>query len=478
MRYGWAVLLLILLSACDAPMLLPPDGILPDGSTYHGELQNGLLHGQGVLRFRDGDEYTGSFKQGLMHGPGYYRYADGSVVEGEFASGELVHGTLTSEHSVYQGGFQQWQYHGAGALRASDGSWQISGNFDKGMLSGQGEQHNEDGSHYRGEFLSWSYHGQGVLTQPDGVRIEGQFEYGEPVGDVVRITINEQGEEIREQGSWDSQEFVAAGELSPQTLREQVVEQVLREDAERLQRALLAIAPQRPGQKDIYYLVVGGDGDDSVFVRDVAVAQQALHQQLGAAGRGIVLLNDRQYSEHALATRENIRLALAHLAGVMNAQEDVLFVHLASHGRRGNGALTLRQPGIALADIDATEFADMLAQAGVPDQILVISACYAGHWLDALATERNLILASAHRGRTSFGCGDASAMTWFSRALYVESELQLADPRSLFAKVESLISRWEAEQGFAEDKQSLPQFHLGKQFAGWSDSMRSPAQTH
>lgn len=37
---------------------------------YHGEWQNGVKHGKGVLLMRDGSKYEGDFEQGEMSGQG------------------------------------------------------------------------------------------------------------------------------------------------------------------------------------------------------------------------------------------------------------------------------------------------------------------------------------------------------------------------------------------------------------------------
>ena len=235
----------------------------------------------------------------------------------------------------------------------------------------------------------------------------------------------------------------------------------------RMQLALAAVLPERPGRQDIYYLLIGGDGGDSVFVRDVAVARKALHQRFDAEGRGVVLLNDRDYSDYPLATRNNLQQALVHLAGQMNPDEDLLVVQLASHGGK-DGTLAIRQPGILLPELQPADYRALLEQVHIPHQVLIVTACYSGHWLDALATDTNMILASARRDRTSFGCGDASEMTWFTKAVYLEAELALDNPKALFRKVGKRILAWEKDEGMEKDKRSEPQFHLGQRFIGVS----------
>jgi hypothetical protein len=511
MRSLLPAILLAALSGCDAPTLLPPDAVLPDGSVYHGDVENGRFQGDGMLVYTDGSEYRGEFHDGLMHGQGEittedwrykgemyrgemagegvyedkfgkyegtfangnfngqgtYTYSNGDILKGEFADGDPLRGVLTRSGHVYEGEFDGWKFHGQGEYRDEAGSWRYSGEFNHGELTGRGQHHDEEGNVYVGEFDGWMYYGKGVLTRADGSRIEGQFEYDDPSGEVIMISTDKDGKEVRRKGAMYGGEFVAEGEPSPTVRRAALVEKVLTEDHHRLQRALDAVVPENPGKQDIYYLLVGGDGGDSVFVRDVAFARETLHQRFNAEGHGVVLLNDRDYSDYPLATRNNIRRAMAHLAATMNPNEDLLIVHLASHGGQ-DGALTIRQPGMLLPELQPADYQALLEQVHIPHQVLIVTACHSGHWLDMLASDTNMILASARRDRTSFGCGDASEMTWFTKAVYQEAELALHNPKALFSEVDRRIRAWEEEEGMDEDQRSEPQFHLGQRFIGVS----------
>ena len=49
-------------------------------------------------------------------------------------------------------------------------------------------------------------------------------------------------------------------------------------------RQLEQLAPQRPGVIDFYALVVGGDGSENVFQREVKLVQKRLEERLKASG--------------------------------------------------------------------------------------------------------------------------------------------------------------------------------------------------
>lgn len=63
---------------------------LKNGSTYSGEIVNGLPNGKGVEFRSDKISYKGDFKNGKWHGVGYIVDSNLDVCEGEFMDGEPV----------------------------------------------------------------------------------------------------------------------------------------------------------------------------------------------------------------------------------------------------------------------------------------------------------------------------------------------------------------------------------------------------
>merc|ERR1719379_2276660 len=59
-----------------------------DGSTYEGQLVNGLRHGSGS-RKSAGSDYTGQWEGDMQHGKGVQRWTDGRIYEGEFEAGKF-----------------------------------------------------------------------------------------------------------------------------------------------------------------------------------------------------------------------------------------------------------------------------------------------------------------------------------------------------------------------------------------------------
>lgn len=438
------VLVALLLTACQPSGPIASPQQLPDGSSYQGETADGRFHGEGRYQSRHGDLYIG-----------------------EFADGEPVSGRHVSEAGHYSGEFSNWLYHGSGQLVMPDGST-YAGTFNEGELV-LGEYTGADGTRYQGAFQYWQYHGEGVLTQADGGRLSGQFEWGQPVGEVIYHPSGAAPEAAGLTGTWEDGGFVAEGEPSPALQRREQVERVLAEDSRRLEAQIASLAPPRAGVLDVYLLAVGGDGTEAVFGRDIQVARRALEAQTGQDDRTLMLLNDRHYDELPLATRTNIARALRALAQHLDPAEDLLVVHLVSHGDR-DGSLLLRQPGLDLPDLAPAAFHGMLSPLGQVRKLVVVSACYSGHWVERLQASDTLVMTSARSDRTSFGCGDDSEMTWFTRSLYRDGGFALADVEALFAASDERIRRWEQDQGFAETEWSHPQMAYGESLRPWLEA--------
>jgi len=96
-----------------------------DGSTYEGDLVDGLRHGHGVRKSLS-SEYMGQWKGDAQHGQGSQRWADGRVYEGEFDAGKFAgQGRMvwsTQKGSlIYEGQYREDLKHGHGKFVWADG---------------------------------------------------------------------------------------------------------------------------------------------------------------------------------------------------------------------------------------------------------------------------------------------------------------------------------------------------------------------
>jgi len=96
-----------------------------DGSTYEGEMQNGMRHGHGKRHSLTSD-YCGQWEADIQHGRGEQKWADGRVYEGQFemgkfsGEGRMVWSTQKG-FLVYEGQYRDDLKHGVGKFVWADG---------------------------------------------------------------------------------------------------------------------------------------------------------------------------------------------------------------------------------------------------------------------------------------------------------------------------------------------------------------------
>ncbi|MEE3387637.1 MAG: C13 family peptidase [Pseudomonadota bacterium] len=489
MKVCCLVMVLVSLAGCD-PVQWPAEVRLPDGAVYDGETRDDLFHGEGTLTWPDGRYYEGAFREGRLHGHGKLVDRRGCVQEGQFVDGvlhgqgqftcdeatwqgrfeqgELVEGSVSyTEGGSYQGEFHDLAPHGQG-LWVTEAGQHYEGRFENGELV-EGRYRDEEGYQYEGQFRYFSFHGQGTLTRPDGVVIRGEFENGYAHGNGTRTRPAEGDSQAQvEKGYFVRGRYYASEEAYQKNRHAQAaqIEARLYTESSRLQSVLSSLAPQRPGVRDVYLLVVGGDGTEGVFAREVDWVAERLGSVFDLKRRHVKLVNGGS-DDLPLATRTSVREALEALDALMDPNEDLLMVHLVSHGSR-EGALLLDDHNLTLNDLSVADGKQWLNALKARHQWLVVSACYSGQWVDALASPRRVIFASAASDRTSFGCGDDSDRTWFSKALYGEDMAAgIDDPAAWFAATSVKVTGMEEEQGIDGEEHSMPQQAVGEAFVRW-----------
>ena len=88
----------------------------------------------------------------------------------------------------------------------------------------------------------------------------------------------------------------------------------------------------------------------------------------------------------------------------------------------------------------------MLREAKIPWKVVVISACYAGGFIDALRDDHTIVLAAAAPDRTSFGCSDDRDLTYFGEAFYRDALPKAASLRAAFETARAEIAKREKEE--------------------------------
>jgi hypothetical protein len=410
-----------------------------NGMTYRGEFKADQYSGLGRLELEDGSSYQGQFAHGKPNGEGQRGDASGNQFTGNFVDGQLEgNGTFNSaDGDIYVGSFKNNQLHGKGRYENADGDVWL-GQFKEGSLNGKGELIGADGSHYVGQFSDWRFSGAGRLNRADGSFYIGQFDNDSYSGRGTLVLTDG----TVQSGTWIAGQRVrdAEGKLLPDSLELGLLAQG------RLLDDALASVPASTPAVELYTLTLGGDGKQSVFLRESDYVSNMLSSRFGAFGQ-IRLVNHRDHLvDRPMATRENLRRAAATLAE-RSGPEDLIFIYLTSHGTSEH-ELVLDQPRMELSDLPADELAAVLAPLKNRDKVIVISACYSGGFIPTLKDERTLIMTASRADRVSFGCSEEANFTYFGDALFAQALNQTDDLEQAFKLAKATVAERELADNF------------------------------
>ena len=223
---------------------------------------------------------------------------------------------------------------------------------------------------------------------------------------------------------------------------------------------LAALRPERPGVIDTYAITYSPYADEDVFRRESAMVANVMEQRFDAQGRTIQLVNHRDTArELPWATPLNLQRTIQRMAGLMNPDEDILFIHLTSHGAH-DGVLSTRMSPLTLDALTPAMLKGWLDEAKVRYRVISVSACYSGGWIEPLADKETLVMTAADAEHTSYGCGRGSELTYFGRAMYDEQLRHTWSFEEAHAAARTVIQEREKTAG-KTDGFSNPQIRVG-----------------
>jgi hypothetical protein len=238
-----------------------------------------------------------------------------------------------------------------------------------------------------------------------------------------------------------------------------VTEQALVRQPQLLAQALDSIAPQRPGLSDLYFVGFASYASQDVFERDVRTARSVVAEAFEVADRSIVLVsNPRTVVETPIATASNLRAALNAVGARIDRDEDAVMLFLTTHGGADH-RLSVEFYPLQLDAITPLMLKAMLDEAGIRFRIVVISACYSGGFIAALADDTTIVMAAAAHDRKSFGCSHDSEMTYFTDALFNQALRKQPGLLEAFDRARVLVLERERAEGLTPP--SDPQIHVG-----------------
>jgi len=234
-------------------------------------------------------------------------------------------------------------------------------------------------------------------------------------------------------------------------------EALLYEQPARIAAAVSRVKPAQPGKPGVYFVGFAGDGAQGVFRREAQFANEAFGTRFGSSERSVLLINDDDDREsYPLASLSGLAQTLKVLASRMNTETDVLVLFLTSHG--SEDGLEVENGTLPLAQLAPADLREALDASGIRWRVVVISACYAGVFIDELKTDSSVIVTAADAGHSSFGCQDDRDLTWFGEAFLKDALPGSASLEEAFHKAAALIARREDAE---HQVHSNPQLFVG-----------------
>jgi hypothetical protein len=235
-------------------------------------------------------------------------------------------------------------------------------------------------------------------------------------------------------------------------------EQLFHRQQKLLEQALANLAPERPGVEDLYFVGVAPYSSQDVFARELGAVRRLFDERFGTAGRSIALVNSSAtLAEAPIATATNLRTVLERLGKVMNAEEDVLFLFITSHGDQRH-ELAFELPPLQLAQLTPTALARILNDSGIKWKVLVVSACYSGGFVEPLKDANTAIITAADDRSSSFGCASGRDFTYFGRAYFSEALAKTFSFIEAFEAAKRAVTEQERAERLAP---SSPQIFIG-----------------
>lgn len=212
------------------------------------------------------------------------------------------------------------------------------------------------------------------------------------------------------------------------------------------------------GTRKVIYAAFALNSDSAAFQGDVTLVRDVL-RSINPQISALLLSNQLEYFDIAypFATKENVKHALSGVARL--ADKDTLLVLLFS----SHGSPNLLSIKIANGDysdsLSAEELRSYLEDLTSIPTIIIISACYSGSFVPDLSGGNRILLTSASRDRSSFGCSVESKMTYFIEALFqsnFDSSMSLSE---LFSQASKKVAEREKQEQL---QASRPQIFVGE----------------
>ena len=226
---------------------------------------------------------------------------------------------------------------------------------------------------------------------------------------------------------------------------------------EQIKAAVSRVESAAKGTSGVYFVGFAGDGEQGVFRREALFASQVFAERFGTGSRTVLLVNNVEDRDtYPLASVSGLAQTLKALASRMRLDDDVLVLFLTSHG--SEDGLEVENGSLPLSQLAPGDLRHALDDSGVKWRILVVSACYAGVFLEELKTDTTAVITASDASHNSFGCEEDRELTWFGEAFLKDSLPRSATLEEAFHRAAALVARREDAE---HEVHSNPQMYVG-----------------
>ena len=227
--------------------------------------------------------------------------------------------------------------------------------------------------------------------------------------------------------------------------------------------ALLAAQEKDAGRlraasgRKVIYAGFALHSDSTAFQGDVILTRNVLlsiNSQISA----LLLSNQLERSDivYPFATKENVKTVLSKVARLAD-KDTVVLLLFTSHG--SPNLLGIEIGGDYSDNLTAEELRSYLEDLKPIPTIIIISACYSGSFVSSLSSENRIIITSAAKDRTSFGCSSESEATYFIQAFFQNKFDESMSLSQLFSQARRQVAEQERRQKVSA---SEPQIFVGE----------------
>ena len=248
--------------------------------------------------------------------------------------------------------------------------------------------------------------------------------------------------------------YVAGCAISPGSAKWRDKSNVLLAAQEKNAEQLNAIG----GKKKVIYAAFALHSDSTAFQGDVTLVRDVL-RSINSQMSVLLLSNQLEHSDivYPFAAKENIESALSKVARL--ADKDTLVILLfTSHGSPNQLSLKIGY-GAYSNNLGTEELRSYLEDLKAIPTIIIISACYSGSFVPALANDNRIIITAASKDRVSFGCSSESKATYFIEEFFQHSFDASMSLSQLFSQASRQVAERERRENFTG---SQPQMFVGE----------------